>query len=349
MKRAATLLALALSLSSANAEVAQVKTQKNNPYMGQNVTRTYYLSDLEGCAGILDMQSGDLWTITFPENITSFFLTRSGVVEAKSQDNRLLLAGLSGSGSVPLVVLTESAQAPKFIVSMQPGKGGQVKDVQILSGTPPSSNCPDATATRRNTAPSAVPVPGVVAPSTLSNAAPTLPPGTTLNPGTPSLPAPVPVQADPIAGNSPVMAAKAPAAPTATPVQTTPKPTTTDLDKIKTRFKSPAIAGNGVASAYLPDMRGVTVKMVPVNTNQLRLEMTNTLSSSITFKTSKLSYGGVGTTEDIVFNVNPRQTVTKIIPMQANIILKQGPVTWPGSVTKTGEVVILRGKTNSPR
>lgn len=345
MKGGKTLLglALALTIGSANAEIAQVKAQKNNPYMGQNATRTYYLSDLEGCAGILDMQSGDLWTITFPENITNFFMTRSGVVEAKSQDNRLLLAGLSSSGSVPLVVLTESAQAPKFIVSMQPGKGGQIKDVQVLSGTPPRSNCPDATATQRNTAPSAVP--NVVAPPLSSSASPAVVPSTSTLP----VRAPVSVRADPIAAKSAVMAAKAPPA---LPIQQAPaaaKPTVSDLNKVQTRFKSPALMSNGAAGAYLPDMRGVSIKMIPVNTKQLHIEMTNTLGSSVTFKTGKFSYAGVGSAEEIVFNVAPRQTVTKIIPMKTNIILKQGDVVWPGNVTQTGEIVILRGKTSSPR
>ena len=328
-----------LTLTLLSPASAQVKALKGNPYMGKNVTRTYYLADLEGCAGLLDMQAGDLWTITFPENITSFFMTRSGIVEAKTQDNRLLLAGVSSSGSVPIVVLTESAQAPKFVVTMQAGKGGQVKDVQILSGLPPKRTCPESTATQRNTAPSAVAA--ITPEASASSVIASIPPRQTA-PTTPIAAGPVAAEEDPVTVQSPVLSARpAPAPASASNFNKLVSP----APSVSTRFSAPTTQTNGVAGAYLKDRRGITVKMKIIDPLQIRVEVSNTLDSAVTFSTKNLNCAGAKTTEDITFNVAPQKTVNRLIPLNTNAYLKRGNVSWQGKVQRTGEILIVRGTT----
>lgn len=161
LKARTTLLCLAALTSVA---YSQVNTLPGTPYMAKNATRYYFLTELDFCPGVLDMQTGDLWTITFPENISNYYLTRPGVIEAKAQDNRLILTPLTNNGTVPLLVITENNLAPKFLITIKSGAGGRLKDIQIISGSSAKSTCPVSAAPRatepvstRNTLPTKVP------------------------------------------------------------------------------------------------------------------------------------------------------------------------------------------------
>ncbi len=111
-----------------------------NPYLGNSSTRTYYLAELEDCPGKLDMQPGDLWTLTFPDKLADAFVTRNGLVERRLQDNRLIIAVVGPSGSTPALVLTEDGRAPLFSITIQPGPGGRNKSVIVKPGLPPGGS-----------------------------------------------------------------------------------------------------------------------------------------------------------------------------------------------------------------
>jgi len=134
MKRLLALLSLTLSITAL----------AGNPYVGTNITRTYDESELESCPGVLDMQPGDLWTLTLPDNITDSFLTRDGLVERKVQGNRVVMAVTATSGSSPMLVMTEDGHALRFMITIQGGVGGRNKNVVIKPGWGSSKACAGA-------------------------------------------------------------------------------------------------------------------------------------------------------------------------------------------------------------
>jgi len=167
-----------------------------NSYLDPSITRFYYLGELEQCPGKLDMQPGDLWTLTFPEGITDAFVTRNGIVERQIQENRLIMAVTAPTGSTPALVLTEDGHAPRFSITVEAGKGGRNKNVVIKPGLPPKgSKCPGLSAAP-STKPAATPSPAKP-PVVRPNPAPK--PRTSL-PGRPVVVARSPVAASPVAG-----------------------------------------------------------------------------------------------------------------------------------------------------
>ena len=136
-----SLLILLGMLSCTGAQAATVPSR----YLEDNITRNYYMDELEHCPGLLEMRPGDLWTITFPETIRDSFITREGVIDRQVVDNRLVMAAVGNTGSTPVLVMTTDSKAPRFRVDIKSGEGGRNKNVMVLPGLPPGgTQCPGA-------------------------------------------------------------------------------------------------------------------------------------------------------------------------------------------------------------
>ena len=105
-------------------------------YLDSNITRTYYMDELEHCPGVLEMNPGDLWTLTFPDNIRDSFITREGVIDRQVIENRLIVAAVGNSGNTPVLVMTGNNKAPRFRIEIKSGAGGQNKNIVVLPGSP---------------------------------------------------------------------------------------------------------------------------------------------------------------------------------------------------------------------
>lgn len=137
MKKTILLAMSLLGLGSAHAATVPSR------YLDTNITRPYYIDELEHCPGILEMRAGDLWTLTFPDAVQDSFITREGVIERQVVGNRLVMAAVGSSGNTPVLVMTSDNKAPRFRVEIKSGEGGGNKNIMILPGLPPGgSNCP---------------------------------------------------------------------------------------------------------------------------------------------------------------------------------------------------------------
>jgi len=264
MKRLLALLSLTLSITAL----------AGNPYVGTNITRTYYESELESCPGVLDMQPGDLWTLTLPDNITDSFLTRDGLVERKVQGNRVVMAVTATSGSSPMLVMTEDGHALRFMITIQGGVGGRNKNVVIKPGWGSSRTCTGALPVTPGTSAAQVSAPTLIrvnvpqasaAPSkAVSAARPALPPAKVLP--TKVVKAPLPLTARTPAPTKPA-AVKAPS-PSPQPVSVaTIAPTAAAISAPAT---TPATATASHAQTPIP----VTVKTPPTPMPTVTLETT---------------------------------------------------------------------------
>lgn len=310
MRRALCTLGMVLACGGAGLAQSANRPQATNPYLAVDSTRTYYLDDLERCPGILDLQSGDLWMLSFPEPVSDYFLTRQGIVEAKVTGQRVMLAGVGTSGSVPLMVLTDSGLAAQFNVQVKPGTGGQNKTVQILPGAAPKSSCPKAGGPD-----TAAPVAATAAPS-----------------------APAPVRRTP---SAPV----APAVSLAAPVPAGPAIPVLPGAAYGSRFKSPTLP-QGVIGTALPSGKSIQATLSVVNATTVRFEFRNGLGSPVTFNMVDLNYAGQPAADTSgTFTLKPGQTAIKTVAFKGNVQNRLLGVTWAGRVTATGEFLTLRGRT----
>ncbi|MFC5849152.1 hypothetical protein [Deinococcus petrolearius] len=311
MRRALFALGMVLVCGGAGLAQSANRPQATNPYLAVDSTRTYYLDDLERCPGILDLQSGDLWMLSFPEPVSDYFLTRQGIVEAKVTGQRVMLAGVGTSGSVPLMVLTDSGLAAQFNVQVKPGTGGQNKTVQILPGAGPKPGCPKAGGVD-----TAAPVATSAAPN-----------------------APAPVRQ---------MPSSAPIAPTvasAAPVPAGPAIPVLPGAVYGSRFKSPTLP-QGVIGTALPSGKSIQATLSVVNATTIRFEFRNGLGSPVIFNMADLNYAGQPAADTSgTFTLKPGQTAIKTVAFKSNVQNRLLGVTWAGRVTATGEFLTLRGRT----
>jgi len=368
MKRLLALLSLTLGMTAL----------ASNPYVGQNITRTYYEGDLESCPGVLDMQPGDLWTLTFPDNITDSFLTRDGLVERKVQDNRVVMAVTATSGTSPMLVMTEDGHAPRFMITIQGGAGGRNKNVIIKPGWSGTTACGGV----KSVAPAASPTAaapvlvGSTAPKTLA-VAPTKRPPAVVKP-TPAKPNAAQPNVKPSAVKSPVT--KPPATspvsipPAAVPPQvpiTVAVPTPTP--SASTAAKPAPIGTPTAASPQAPARVAVptpaaptpTVTLAPATTTSssailatgptyltatvtpqaqgrvLSIRITSRLDADVLLDEQALTLGDARSTSRRQVMVPAGEHVTLSLRLQGPLPKTQGRLLWTGSVLGSGETFLL--------
>ncbi|KQR25612.1 hypothetical protein [Deinococcus sp. Leaf326] len=308
MRRALFSLGMILACGGAGLAQSANRPQATNPYLAVDSTRTYYMDDLERCPGILDLQSGDLWMLSFPEPVSDYFLTRQGIVEAKVSGQRVMLAGVGTSGSVPLMVLTDSGLAAQFNVQVRAGTGGQNKTVQILPGSAPKSSCPKTSG------------PDTAAPVAVAPAAPA---SVRRTPSVPVTPTASPAAAATTGPAIPVVPGAA----------------------YGSRFKTPTLPQGTIGTA-LPSGKSVQATLTLVNATTVRFEFRNGLGSPVIFNLADLNYAGQPAADTSgTFTLKPGQTAIKTVAFKNSVQNRLLGVTWAGRVTATGEFLTLRGRT----
>lgn len=320
-----------------------------------NITRVYYLGDLENCPGKLDMQPGDLWTLTFPDTVNDAFVTRAGVVERQIQGNRLIMAVTAQTGTTPVLVLTEDGQAPRFNITVTAGKGGRNKNVLIRPGLPPGgSKCtaaqatpapaaavkPPATPTVVKPSPAPTrPLPATVtvrAPVSVTTAAPA---GKPLTPASATAVKTTPAPGTPAVTLSSAAAPTVPALPTAPAVGAwtaasapASRPVTPPLAPAPSRPAGPV-----TVAATAPGYLRVKITTQPGDRTHLKVTITNTLDADVVLNEADLLVDqtrSAGTDEVIV---PAGAEVTSDIQLTGPLPDRVTRLTWTGVVLGSGE------------
>lgn len=336
-----TLLASLALLTGATAGAQQ---------LDPNITRIYYLGDLENCPGKLDMQPGDLWTLTFPDTVTDAFVTRNGIVERQIQGNRLIMAVTAQTGTTPALVLTEDGQAPRFNITVAAGKGGRNKNVVIRPGLPPGgSKCKVATSTP---APKAATVPAVTPPAAKPAAKP---PVVTANPA-PRAPTPPtvtvrpPVPVTPVSGQA--ITVKAPVARPVTPSASTP--VTANLVRTVPAEPAqvvPALTAAPVqasvrkpvtVAANAPGYLRVRVTSDPAKRTHLTFTFANTLDADVILQEADLRVAGARGRGAEGLLIPAGGELTSQVALEGPLPELVGHMTWPGTILGSGETFEVR-------
>lgn len=359
-------LRVLLTLTALLSGVAHGQSQ----YLAGNISRTYYLGELETCPGKLDLQVGDLWTLTFPQPIADSFVTRDGLVERKVIDNRMIIAVTGSGGSTPALVLTEDGKAPRFDLTITPGPGNRNKNVVIKQGFPakptpcnlsqisvasPEPNPLQVTASTTRivaVSPSAINTPqtAVVSPPKVVKVTPATP---------------TPVRAAPATLPAPVVRPPAVSAQITTPKITTPRPATSTWI---TRTQPPLTPVSPTVPAQV--LRPVTPPPVPVTApvrqdvrvpiqvqvkgpeylkttlqfsdNGLNATFVSTLDADISFDTGTLQFGNARAKYPNPVLVPAGGKVEFNIPLEGALPVLLADFRLDGSIVGSGEPVLLR-------
>lgn len=167
MKRLTTLLTtLGLSLSPVTtASVGVFATAMLTASTAQAADVNVTLSHEEASKTYtLNLGPGSLAIITLPDPARNVLVTRSGVVEATTSDNHIILGGVSATGSVPVQFTTENGMWT-WRIKMSNANAGNIVNIKIQSPDEGSAN--DTAAATVGAAPATVP-----ATQTVSSVAP---------------------------------------------------------------------------------------------------------------------------------------------------------------------------------
>jgi len=136
MKKMVLPFLLGLSIFSFSSALAQ--TGSDSPYLGPNITRTYYTDELENSYGILTMGRDELWTLTFPSPVVDVLYTKEGMVSAKIIGNSVMLAAIASSGKVPIGVILEGDRKQYFVAEFTASTGAGLRNIKITTRPAPS-------------------------------------------------------------------------------------------------------------------------------------------------------------------------------------------------------------------
>lgn len=98
----------------------------------------------------LRLGPGSLATLTFPDTVTDVTVTRDGLIDRKMVGNRVLLAGLTGHGSTPLMITTESGTYT-WRVTLSNDAAGSIVSVTVRDPEPTAQTSTPAPAPTPNT------------------------------------------------------------------------------------------------------------------------------------------------------------------------------------------------------
>ena len=270
----------------------------SNPYVAASITRTYYLEELESCPGKLDMQLGDLWTLTFPDNVSDSYVTRDDLVKRGTSDNRLVMGVVASKGNSPLMVMTEDGRAARFQITISEGSGGRNKDVRIVAGLPPGgTSCAGIKAAQNQQKKLAAPVAATVPPPLTATRPETRPA------------APVAVTSPPTNAVVviPVLPARGAAPPRRTPPSQTP----------------PSV----IASTPAP--LSVTLKVVG---QTLYLDIHNNFGGDVVFSEAALTFGEARASGDTTLTIPSGESLTTSLSLSGTMPRFLGRLNWPGLV-----------------
>lgn len=96
------------------------------------------LDDAQAESYTLELGPGALATLTWPDPVKDVTVTRSGIIETKIVDNRVIIAGLSSNGNTPIQITTESG-VRTWRVRMSSQQNGSIVNVRVL---PPKAEAP---------------------------------------------------------------------------------------------------------------------------------------------------------------------------------------------------------------
>ena len=96
------------------------------------------LDDAQAESYTLELGPGALATLTWPDPVKDVTVTRSGIIETKIVDNRVIIAGLSSNGNTPIQITTESG-VRTWRVRMSSQQNGSIVNVRVL---PPKAETP---------------------------------------------------------------------------------------------------------------------------------------------------------------------------------------------------------------
>ncbi|KQR17920.1 hypothetical protein [Deinococcus sp. Leaf326] len=96
------------------------------------------LDDAQAESYTLELGPGALATLTWPDPVKDVTVTRSGIIETKIVDNRVIIAGLSSNGNTPIQITTESG-VRTWRVRMSSQQNGSIINVRVL---PPKAEAP---------------------------------------------------------------------------------------------------------------------------------------------------------------------------------------------------------------
>ncbi|ADY27564.1 hypothetical protein Deipr_2447 (plasmid) [Deinococcus proteolyticus MRP] len=80
---------------------------------------------------LLEMGSGALGVLNFPEPVTTVTTTRAGIIESQVDGSHVIIAGLSNYGETPMMVKTESGQVYTWRVTLNRNQAGRILNVTV--------------------------------------------------------------------------------------------------------------------------------------------------------------------------------------------------------------------------
>lgn len=208
-----------------------------------NISTMFNAEDLKHAYGVLNINVGDIWSITFPEKVKEYITSQADALSVRIIDNRVLIGSKAIKGTLPLLIVTESDTIYYFQAHLIATQGGGIHDVLVKDNDQPDTDTPAFPSAPAEPVPNSIrpvpapaPIPQVARPTT-----PILVHAPTPLIQTRGMPAvanpPVSIQPRPVTPRPVSMSA---VAPTARPTPVPPKPIISNLQFAPTAVPAPA-------------------------------------------------------------------------------------------------------------